>query len=168
MQFAKDSFYVALRDRLAVVNPARTVAINGAVRPAVLVVENEPATASPIPANVFHLTWSAAQAAAGEAAAKRPLMALAVQISYGTSGTLEGGVDRGRLLAALDGELLAICSPGRTNKQDFTHTPTADLGSHVIWTKPLLKSIETDRKTGLLLFRNAEVTVFFFPEVDLP
>ncbi len=168
MQFAKDSFYVALRDRLAVVNPARTVAINGAVRPAVLVLENEPATAAPILANVFHLTWSTAQAAPGEETARRPLLALTCQISYGTSGTLDGGVDRGRVMAALDGELLQICSPGQTKKQDFTHAIPTDLGSSVIWTKPALKAIETDRKTGLLLARDAELTVFFFPEVNLP
>jgi hypothetical protein len=168
MQFAKDSFYVALRDRLAVVNPTRTVAINGTVRPAVLVVENEPATAASIPANVFQLTWSAALAAPGEETAKRPLLALTCEIRYGTSGTLDASVDRGRVMAALDSELLAICSPGRTQKLDYTQATPADLGSFVIWTKPQLKAIETDRKTGLLLVRTAELTVFFFPEVNLP
>ncbi len=168
MQFAKDSFYVALRDRLAALNPARTVAINGVVRPAVLVVENEAATATPLLPNAFHLIWSAAQTATGSAEAKRPLITLICQISYGTSGTLDGGVDRGRMMAALDSELLAICSPGRTEKQDYTQTPPADLGSSVIWTKPQLKAIETDRKTGLLMIRTAELMVFFFPEVDLP
>ena len=167
MQFAKDSFYIALRDRLAVVNPARTVAINGVTHPAVLVMENEPATAAPLAANTFHLTWSSLQVSAGEDAAKRPLLALACEIRYGTSGTLDGGVDRGRVMAALDTELLEICSPGRTEKQDYTQATPTDLGSNVIWTKPALKPIETDRKTGLLLIRNAELTAFFFPEVDL-
>jgi hypothetical protein len=131
-------------------------------------VENEPATAAPLLANAFYLTWSAAQAAPGEVAAKRPLIALSCQISYGTSGTLDGGVDRGRVMAALDSELLTICSPGRTKKQNYTQTLAVDLGSFVIWTKPQMKVIETDRKTGLLLFRNTEMIVFFFPEVDLP
>ncbi len=167
MQFAKDSFYVALRDRLAVVNPARTVAINGATRPAVLVAENEPATATPVLANAFHLTWGSLQAAVGEETAKRPLLTLACEVRYGTSGTLDGAVDRGRVMAALDTELLEICSPGRTRKQDYTQTTPVDLGSFVIWTKPVLKAIETDRKTGLTLVRNAELMVFFFPEVDL-
>ena len=72
MQFAKDSFYIALRDRLAVVNPARTVAINGTVRPAVLVAENEPVSAASLLPNVFQVTWMAAQAVPGEDAAKRP------------------------------------------------------------------------------------------------
>jgi len=167
MQFAKDSFYVALRNRLAVVNPARTVAINGAVRPAVLVAENEPATAAALLPSAFQLTWSAAQTAPGEDSSRRPLIALACQIRYGTSGTLDGGVDAGRVMAALDTELLEICSPGRTNKQDYTQAVPVDLGSFVIWTKPVLKAIETDRKTGLLLVRNAELTTFFFPEVVL-
>ena len=166
MQFAKDSFYTTLRDRLAVVNPTRTVTINGAVRPAVIVAENEPATASLPLANAFYLGWNAAQIAASETNAKRPLVALACQITYGTSGTLDGAVDRGRVLGALDGELFSICSPGRTNKRDLTQTPAADLGSYVIWTKPQLKDVQTDRKSGLALLRVAEVTVFFFPEVD--
>ncbi len=42
MQFAKDSFFLALQSRLAGLNPARTVTINGATVPAVLVVENLP------------------------------------------------------------------------------------------------------------------------------
>ena len=35
MQFAKDSFFLALQTRLAGLNPARTVTINGATVPAV-------------------------------------------------------------------------------------------------------------------------------------
>ncbi len=46
MQFAKDSFYIALRDRLAVLNPARTVYLDGVTRPAVIVAENQPSTPS--------------------------------------------------------------------------------------------------------------------------
>lgn len=168
MQFAKDSFYVALRDRLGIVNPSRTVAVNGATRPAVLVVENEPATATPLLANAFHLEWTSLAGALGQDSAKRSLLALSCSIRYGTSGTLDGGVDRGRVMAALDRELLEICSPGRTTKLDYTQTTPADLGSNVIWTKPQLKPVETDRKTGMLLVRNAELTVFFFPEVNLP
>ena len=41
MQSAKDTFYVTLRDRLAALNPARTVVVRGMVRPGVLVEENE-------------------------------------------------------------------------------------------------------------------------------
>jgi hypothetical protein len=41
MQRAKDTFYITLRDRIAALNPARTVLVRGVVRPAVLVEENE-------------------------------------------------------------------------------------------------------------------------------
>ena len=45
MQNAKDTFYVTLRDRLAAVNPARTMVLRGVTRPGVLVEENELASA---------------------------------------------------------------------------------------------------------------------------
>ena len=61
MQSAKDSFYVALRDRLAALNPQRTVFLNGVTRPAVIVVENEYITAAgPLP-EAFYLGWGTAQ-----------------------------------------------------------------------------------------------------------
>ncbi len=40
MQFAKDSFFLALQQRLAGLNPARTITVNGATVPAVMVQEN--------------------------------------------------------------------------------------------------------------------------------
>ena len=40
MQFAKDSFFLALQERLAALNPVRSVTLNGATVPAVVVVEN--------------------------------------------------------------------------------------------------------------------------------
>src|SRR5580692_1250420 len=55
MQFAKDSFFLALQQRLAGLNPARTVTVNGATVPAVLVAENlPPASAEPLP-NAFDI-----------------------------------------------------------------------------------------------------------------
>jgi len=41
MQAAKDTFLMTLAARLAVVNPARTVTMDGEMRPAVLALENE-------------------------------------------------------------------------------------------------------------------------------
>ena len=41
MQNIKDSFFIAIRDRLAALNPQRTVTIQGGSRPAILVIENE-------------------------------------------------------------------------------------------------------------------------------
>ena len=41
---AKDTFYITLRDRLALVNPDRRMLTRGALRPSVLVEEAEPVT----------------------------------------------------------------------------------------------------------------------------
>ena len=61
MQFAKDSFYMALRDRLASLNPQRTVTVNGVSRPAVIVAENEVVVpVEPLP-DTFYIEWGAAQ-----------------------------------------------------------------------------------------------------------
>ena len=57
MKKARDSFYVALRDRLQVLNPSRQVLIRGVWRPGVLVEENE-SFAAIVPDNVFVLRWT--------------------------------------------------------------------------------------------------------------
>jgi hypothetical protein len=56
MQNAKDSFYMALRTRLAAINPKRTILLRGAVRPGILVEEAE-APFSQFPSDVFVLRW---------------------------------------------------------------------------------------------------------------
>ena len=67
MQFAKDSFFLALQQRLAGLNPARTVTVNGATVPAVLVAENlPPASAEPLP-NAFYIEWGSAGVVDGHA-----------------------------------------------------------------------------------------------------
>jgi hypothetical protein len=166
MQYAKDSFYVALRDRLAALNPARVVYLDGANRPAVIVAENQ-APGSTVPFdNAFYLRWSAARVLPGTLHARRPLMALDCVLSYRTSGTEDNSFsDRGRTLAALDLELLTIASPGATAKQDYSQAPVLDLGSKVLWRHPQLGDVEV---FGSELRRSAALTIFFFPEVDLP
>ena len=56
MQNAKDSFYLALRTRLATINPERTVLLRGALRPGILVEEAE-APLAQLPSDVFVLRW---------------------------------------------------------------------------------------------------------------
>ena len=56
MQNAKDSFYMALRTRLAAINPERTILLRGTVRPGILVEEAE-APFSQLPNDVFILRW---------------------------------------------------------------------------------------------------------------
>jgi hypothetical protein len=135
MQFAKDSFFLALEQRLAGLNPARMVTINGATVPAVVVVENlPPSSAEPQP-NAFYIEWGAADVVDGHAGSGA-LMSLECVISYYTIGTVASMVDRGRVLGQLDDELLAICQPPNTEKRDYTQAPSVDLGTTVFWGQP--------------------------------
>ncbi|MGH9503667.1 MAG: hypothetical protein ACRD20_12520 [Terriglobales bacterium] len=175
MQFAKDSFYMALRERLAALNPQRTVTLNGAGRPAVIVAENELVIpVEPLP-DAFYIEWAASHMVDGQTGS-RALMEMDCLISHHTLGTVESGVDRGRTLAALDMELIAICQPARTAKQDFTQTPSAGLGTNVFWTAPQLGAVaggdgprnETlpGKGQSVRLERRALLKVFFFTEVN--
>ena len=164
MQFSKDSFYIALRSRLAVVNPARTVTIQGVVRPAVYVAENEPLIAAAPPAECFAITFGGAHAVAEMAGAKRPLIALECQIAYRTAGSAPNlSTDRGRTLAALDLELLQICAPPSAAKQNYSVTPSILLGTQVLWQRPQLGAVQ---EVGDELRRTAKTTIFFYPEMD--
>jgi hypothetical protein len=171
MQFAKDSFFLALQQRLAALNPARTVTINGATVPAVVVVENLPPSSAEPQANTFYLEWGAAKVV-DEHAGCGALMSLECVISYYTFGSVASMVDRGRALGQLDDELLGICQPTNTEKQDFTQAPSADLGTKVFWSQPVFeentKSAVEDqaqRHDDGRVERKARVTIFFFSEV---
>lgn len=188
MQFAKDSFFLALQQRLAALNPARTVTLNGATFPAILVVENlPPSWAEPQP-NTFYIEWGAADVLRGHAN-NSPLMSLDVVISYYSLGAAASMVDRGRLLAQLDTELLEICQPLNTEKRDYTQSPSADLGTSVFWSQPSFTegkgsgvywgrtSFPERAKTGVTesaetqqdsrVERKSRMTIYFFSEVTL-
>ncbi len=187
MQFAKDSFFLALQQRLAGLNPARTVTINGATVPAVLVMENlPPASAEPQP-NTFYIEWGTAAIVDGHAGTAA-LMSLECVISYYSLGTVPSMVDRGRVLGQLDGELLGICQPTNTEKYDYTQSPSTDLGTSVFWNQPTFEEATTSgvedntlayqgRAVRRAMYeqayqdgrvqRRAELTVFFFSEVTL-
>ncbi len=187
MQFAKDSFFLTLQQRLAALNPARTVTINGATVPAVLVAENlPPASAEPQP-NAFYIEWGTAAVIDGHAG-DAALMSLQCVVSYCTLGTVQSMVDRGRVLGQLDGELLAICQPTNTEKFDYTQSPSVDLGTTVFWNQPTFQEATTSgvedntsayqgRALRRAMYeqayqdgrveRRAGLTVFFFSEVTL-
>ena len=173
MQFAKDSFFMALQTRLASVNPARTVTTNGATVPAVLVVENLPAQSAEPQANTFYIEWSAAKVIDGHAN-NGALISLDCVVSYYTLGSVASMVDRGRLLGELDQELLVICQPTNTEKRDYTQAPSADLGSTVFWNQPTFEeasksSVENNAEHHAdgRVERKARLTIFFFSEVVL-
>ena len=170
MQFAKDSFFLALQQRLAGLNPARVVTINGATVPAVVVVENlPPSSAEPQP-NAFYIEWGAASVVDGHAG-NGALMSIECVISYYSLGTVASMVDRGRVLGQLDDELLGICQPPNTEKQDYTQAPSVDLGTKVFWSQPAFgkSSVEDHAEPHAdgRVERQTQVKVFFFSEVTL-
>lgn len=159
MQAAKDTFLRTLADRLAVVNPARTVTLDGASRPAVMAVENE----TPVPANTFLETFLLSWEDAGRAMPEGPLMYLDCKLSYGSKGSdsmLRS--DRGRTVTAMDCELLQVCAPRYALACDYTQTPPASLGTNVFWTLPVMQA--PSEEDGVLL-RTAKIRLFYFPEV---
>ncbi|MBZ5706612.1 MAG: hypothetical protein LAN63_14780 [Acidobacteriia bacterium] len=174
MQFAKDSFYMALRERLAALNPNRMVTLSGATRPAVIVAENELVIPIEPLTDAFYLEWGAVRMVDRQAGS-RALMQMECLISYHTLGTCESGVDRGRTLTALDMELMSICQPQRTSKRDFTQSPSIDLGTSVLWTALDLGEVSgSEGPPGLTrgsqrvrLERKARLQVFFFAEGNL-
>jgi hypothetical protein len=109
MQDTKDTFYVMLRDQVAAINPDRTVVVRGVVRPGVLVEENELPGAW-VPADVFLLSWTGMTV---DRSGSVPLVEMTCSIRYGTDGdAYAGGMDRGRLLAAMDAELAQALGAG--------------------------------------------------------
>ena len=103
VQDVKDTFYAALRDRIAANNPGRTLVVRGMLRPALLVAENELPTAAnlTIP-DAFTLLWTALTIDPQGA------IKLTCELHYATAGrTGAAGMDRGRAMAAMDAELRA-------------------------------------------------------------
>lgn len=158
MQNAKDSFYMALRTRLASINPERTILLRGAVRPGILVEEAE-APFPQLPGDVFVLRWHALGA---DIDLSSTLAAAECEILYQTCGTQSfGGLDRGRGLTQMDSELLAMLQPFHTAKLNYTATPPAAMLTQVFWDEPAFTPITTQRD---LLSRSAKLIVYSYQE----
>jgi hypothetical protein len=154
-------------------NPARTVTIDGVVQPGIVVRENmEPRFNEALP-GVFYVDF-------GElliAESSRPMLGVDCHIWYASEGTAGGsGVDRGRMLAEMDQELMRICTPAHTQMLDYSQVPATDLGAGVFWTAPELGNAPGDapiakqqRSAGTArLARYAQLRVYFFlPEVEV-
>jgi hypothetical protein len=162
MQNIKDSFYVALRDRLAVQNPERVVTVHGVARPGIVVLENEMPTAAALLAEVFYLRWGEVRSVGPVDGAPQPLLRLTCEITCCVEGTQAlSHQDRGRALGRCDGDLLAVCHPARAPLQDFSQTPIEEREQNVFWSRPQLGAIEAD---GRRLRRTATIEVFAFAE----
>lgn len=158
MQNARDSFYIALRDRLAVINPARVVTLRAVQRPGIMV-EDAEAPQAQLANDIFVLRWSAERA---DTQLPTLLAQMTCEIHYASSGSQpNSGLDRGRALAAMDSELLAILSPPQTPKWNYAQTPPAAMQTFVFWLEPTFAPVAVQRDQ---LLRTASVTVFAFEE----
>jgi hypothetical protein len=158
MQNAKDSFYLALRARLASINPERTVLLRGTLRPGILVEEAEAPLSQPL-GDVFVLRWLGLGVDLGLASA---LVAEECEIIYQTCGTQAfGGLDRGRSLSAMDEELIAMLQPFYTPKLNYAVQPAATMLTQVFWDEPAFTPIVTQRDR---LSRSAKVMVYSYQE----
>ncbi len=160
MQDARDTFYVTLRDRMAALNPERTVVVRGLSRPGVLVADNELPSGQVVP-DAFSLHWTALQV---EPRGALPLATMECEIRYVTDGSAGGGgMDRGQLLGAMDAELVAalLAEPTHVAKVNYGSTPAAEQGSDVFWSGPKFGSAAA---TGERLSRTATVEVWCYLE----
>ena len=170
MQAAKDSFYMALRQRLAALNPARTMVIDGVTVPAIVVRENMEPRFDEAQTGAFYVDFGDILIAEST----RPMLGVDCHIWYASEGSGGTGVDRGRALAEMDVELLRICDPPHTQMLDYSQTPAADLGAAIFWTvldmanPPADVSIQKQQwNSGLArVERYAALRIYFFlPEV---
>ncbi len=158
MQNAKDTFYITLRNRLATVNPARSMTLRSVSRPGILVADAEAPMAQPI-LDVFSLTWTGL---AADQQLPAILAQLTCEIQYATAGTqANAGLDRGRALEEMDSEIFRLLYPYSAQKMNYTQTPAAAMETMVFWSEPEFGPIVTLRDR---LSRTAKVTVFAFQE----
>ena len=158
MQSAKDTFYVALRDRIAAINPQRALVLRGATRAGVLVAENELATSS-VTVDAFSVQWGTLSVDVADG-----LMRMECEISYATDGSAgNGGMDRGRMLAEMDLELLTalLRDPKNVVKTAYSSTGSTTMETNVFWGEPVYGAAKSE---GARLSRVAAVTVFSYQE----
>jgi hypothetical protein len=158
MQNAKDSFYMALRNRLAALNPERTILVRGAMRPGIVVEEAE-APFTQLPGDVYVLRWLGLGVDVDLASC---LVGEECEIVYGTCGSQAfGGLDRGRALSAMNTEVLALLQPFCTPKTNYAQSPPAQMLTQVFWDEPAFTPCVTMRDR---LSRSVKVMVYSYQE----
>ena len=158
MKNARNTFYLALRNRLTEVNPLRVTIVRGVQRPGILVEENETAVAIAAP-DVFVLRWTGLLI---DEQHTYPLAAQECEVHYWTEGSSTlGGLDRGRLLSSMDAELLQMMTIRQAWKQDFDTTPPGAMATRIFWSDAVFDSIASVNNR---LSRIARVTLFSHEE----
>lgn len=158
MQNAKDSFYMALRTRLAALNPARTILLRGTSRPGIIAEEAE-APFGQQPNDVYILRWTGLGV---DVELGSQMVAAECEIVYSTVGTQSfGGLDRGRLLSAMDEEVDSILQPYSTQKMNYMTQPPTTFLTQIFWDAPVFAPVVTLRDK---ISRSAKVTVYSYQE----
>ncbi len=158
MQNAKDSFYMALRTRLAAINPNRTILLRGALRPGIFVEEAE-APYAQLPNDVFVLRWLGMGV---EVNLPATMAAEECEVIYQTCGTEAfGGLDRGRQLSGMDEELVAMLQPFQTPKMNYAVQPAAAMLTQVFWDEPVFAPVVVQRDR---LTRSAKIVIYSYQE----
>jgi len=158
MQNAKDTFYITLRDRLATVNPNRTMMLRAVTRPGILVEEAE-APMAELPLDVFVLRWTKLEA---DTQLPSILVQMTCEIHYATAGTqANAGLDRGRALEEMDDEVLQLLCPASATKMNYTQTPAVQMGTSIFWSQAVFAPASSVRER---VGRVATVSMFAFQE----
>jgi len=161
MQHAKDTFYITVRDRIASLNPARTVLLRGLLRPGVLVEENELAVDQQ-PPDAFRLRWTEFSAVGNDA---MPLVTMRCEFHYATAGNAgNGGMDRGRLLGVMDAELAAAINTTPQNAVKVNYADASGptpMQTNLFWGDIAFGALTAN---GEQLERVATVDVFSYQE----
>lgn len=158
MQNAQNTFYITLRNRLATLNPNRTIYLRGVTRPGILVESNELVQAEPY-SDIFILRWLGLQC---DPYLPEVLQQMECEIEYMTEGTTANlGMDRGRLLAEMDAELAALLTPNAATKLDYAQSPPTEMETQVFWTEATFQPVKVVRDR---LLRTATVSVFSYQE----
>ncbi len=158
MQNAQNTFYITLRNRMAALNPGRTILLRGVTRPGILVESNELVQAEPY-SDIFILRWIGLQC---DPYLPEVLQQMECEIEYVTEGTTANlGMDRGQLLAEMDAELVAMLSPNAATKLNYAQTPPTLMETQLFWTEATFKPVKIVRDR---LSRTATVFVFSYQE----
>ena len=158
MQNAQNTFYITLRNRLATLNPSRTIYLRGVTRPGILVESNELVVAEPY-SDVFLLRWKGLQC---DPYLAEVMQQMECEIEYQTEGTVANlGMDRGQMLAEMDAELTALLQPNSATKLNYTQTPPVEMETQVFWTEATYQPVKVVRDR---LSRTAVVHIFSYQE----
>jgi hypothetical protein len=158
MENTRNSFYLALRNALSVLNPSRVFVLRGVQRPGIMLEENESPIALALP-DVFVLRWTELSVDDQHAL---PLAQQVCEVLYWTEGTsTNGGLDRGRLLSAMDEELTQLLSARNAAKQNYAVSPPAPSATRLFWSAASFGAIATSKNR---LSRVAKVTVYSYEE----